>query len=139
MSSFIFVQLPDEHFIIFDQFSTLLTDKHFIISSTYVDSLEQTPESEIAGAALNSEELEEESDDQSEFTTGDEGSKKNCIQPRWPTRVFAAECVRRIIATCQSASPAHFDLQLAKELHLSKNKGDFIAWPLEKYYFNVLF
>ena len=85
--------------------------------------IEQTPETEIASSAQNSEELEEESDDLSEFKTGDESSKKNCIQPRWPTRVFAAECVRRIIATCQSASPAHFDLQLAKELHLSKNKG----------------
>lgn len=58
-----------------------------------------------------------------EFKTNDSSSKKNSIQPRWPTRVFAAECVRRIITTCQTAGPAHFDLQLAKELNLSKNKG----------------
>lgn len=85
---------------------------------------EQSTESDVALSGPNMEEQEEESDDLSEFKTNDDSSKKNCVQPRWPTRVFAAKCVRRIIATCQLASPAHFDLQLAKELHLSKNKGN---------------
>lgn len=81
-------------------------------------------DNEIVATVQNIEELEEEGDDLSEFKTGDENYKKNCVQPRWPTRMFAAECIRRIINACQTSSSAHFDLQLAKELHLSKNKGE---------------
>ena len=36
-------------------------------------------------------------DDTAEFTTGGEDELRDAIQPRWPTRVFAAECLRRII------------------------------------------
>ena len=45
------------------------------------------------------------------------------VQPRWPTRVFAAECVRKIITACMVSKGAHFDLALAKELQLTKGKG----------------
>lgn len=34
-------------------------------------------------------------DDTDEFTKGEEA--REVIQPRWPTRVFAAECLRKII------------------------------------------
>uniref|UniRef100_A0A6Q2YC77 HEAT repeat-containing protein 5A n=1 Tax=Esox lucius TaxID=8010 RepID=A0A6Q2YC77_ESOLU len=37
---------------------------------------------------------------------------------RWSTRVFAMECVCRVITQCEShGHPAHFDLTLAQELH----------------------
>lgn len=70
------------------------------------------------------EEGEEGDDDHAEFHTG-ESTTRAVIQPRWPTRVFAAECVRRIVAACQT-SPAHFDLALAKEMQLTKSRGESI-------------
>ena len=84
---------------------------------------EQGVDGEQVAVGQNADDVEEENDDLAEFKMGDDGAKKKSIQPRWPTRIFAARCVRRIIATCQAASPAHFDLQLAKELHLSRNTG----------------
>lgn len=65
---------------------------------------------------------EEEDDDQEEFHAAEEQNYLS-VQPRWPTRVFAAECVRRIIMTCHSARGAHFDLALAKEMQLTKSRG----------------
>uniref|UniRef100_A0A4W4DTG3 HEAT repeat-containing protein 5A n=1 Tax=Electrophorus electricus TaxID=8005 RepID=A0A4W4DTG3_ELEEL len=36
---------------------------------------------------------------------------------RWSTRVFAVECVCRLVAQCESGDPAHFDMALAQEQH----------------------
>lgn len=69
-------------------------------------------------------------DDQAEFHTEEETSTRSLVQPRWPTRVFAAECVRKIIAACESAGNAHFDLIQAKELHFTKGKNDFLVLHL---------
>uniref|UniRef100_A0A8D8UIW2 HEAT repeat-containing protein 5A n=1 Tax=Cacopsylla melanoneura TaxID=428564 RepID=A0A8D8UIW2_9HEMI len=70
-------------------------------------------------------------DDQSEFHT-EEKAHVN-IMPRWPTRVFAAECVRKIIAVCvQTGNMAHFDLALARELVASKNKSDYLVLHLSE-------
>lgn len=46
-------------------------------------------------------------------------------QPRWPTRVFAVQCICRIISTCHKDinSLPHFNLLLAKELSFTNNKG----------------
>ena len=62
-------------------------------------------------------------DDQAEFHAANDTSTHPAIQPRWPTRVFAAECVRRLIAACQGAELAHFDLAQAKDMQLTKTKG----------------
>ncbi len=35
--------------------------------------------------------------DDVEFTTGEDVNNKDCIQPRWHTRVFSATCLRKII------------------------------------------
>ena len=64
----------------------------------------------------------EEDDDQEEFHATEEKAHP-AVQPRWPTRVFAAECVRRIILACHATRGAHFDLALAKEMQLTKTKG----------------
>lgn len=73
---------------------------------------------------------EDADDDQEEFHAAEERARP--LQPRWPTRVFAAECVRRIIAACHSnkAVRAHFDLALAKEQQLTKTRGDFLVLHL---------
>uniref|UniRef100_A0A8P4GPC7 HEAT repeat-containing protein 5A n=1 Tax=Dicentrarchus labrax TaxID=13489 RepID=A0A8P4GPC7_DICLA len=46
---------------------------------------------------------------------------------RWATRRFAMECVCRIIAQCETADPAHFDMALAQERHfLVLHLGDLV-------------
>lgn len=65
----------------------------------------------------------EHDDDQAEFHAADDQSTHPAVQPRWPTRVFAAECVRRIIVACEGNKSAHFDLALAKEMQLTKSRG----------------
>lgn len=65
-------------------------------------------------------------DDQTEFHAAEDTTTHPAVQPRWPTRVFAAECVRKIIAVCELNKSAHFDLVQAKELQIIKNRGIFI-------------
>ncbi|EEB14387.1 conserved hypothetical protein [Pediculus humanus corporis] len=86
---------------------------------------------EESNNATTSENYENEGDDdQAEFHAGNESSNHSAIQPRWPTRVFAAECVRKLIAACQGSEPAHFDLILAKELQMTKPRVDFLVLHL---------
>lgn len=42
--------------------------------------------------------------------------QQDSIPPRWPTRVFAVECVRKVTSACRQpgAPPAHFDLTTAR-------------------------
>ncbi|KAK5857880.1 hypothetical protein PBY51_011093 [Eleginops maclovinus] len=48
---------------------------------------------------------------------------------RWATRRFAMECVCRIIAQCETADPAHFDMALAQERRLQEST-DFLVLHL---------
>uniref|UniRef100_A0A3B4UBB4 HEAT repeat-containing protein 5A n=1 Tax=Seriola dumerili TaxID=41447 RepID=A0A3B4UBB4_SERDU len=48
---------------------------------------------------------------------------------RWATRRFAMECVCRIIAQCETADPAHFDMTLAQERRLHEST-DFLVLHL---------
>ncbi|XP_059488458.1 HEAT repeat-containing protein 5B isoform X2 [Neocloeon triangulifer] len=76
---------------------------------------------------------DEDDNDAAEFKASDSKGSRTQIAPRWPTRVFAAQCVRRIIASCHSSPQAdkHFDLAKAKECHLSKSRGgDFLVLHL---------
>lgn len=41
---------------------------------------------------------------------------------RWPTRVFATDCLRKIIVVCEG-DETHFDLEKAKELKATTGKG----------------
>ncbi|XP_032821133.2 HEAT repeat-containing protein 5B isoform X4 [Petromyzon marinus] len=52
------------------------------------------------------------------------------IAPRWATRVFAADCLCRIIAQCESGDPAHFDLGKARDKKLKDAKGDYLVLHL---------
>ncbi|XP_017777275.1 PREDICTED: HEAT repeat-containing protein 5B isoform X3 [Nicrophorus vespilloides] len=69
-------------------------------------------------------------DDQAEFHADTDSSTHPAVQPRWPTRVFAAECVRKIISACESTASAHFDLVQAKEMQSSRGKSDFLVLHL---------
>ncbi|KAJ8926889.1 hypothetical protein NQ314_020740, partial [Rhamnusium bicolor] len=69
-------------------------------------------------------------DDQAEFHA-EEDSSHPAVQPRWPTRVFAAECIRKIIVACEANNKStHFDLIQAKEMQMTKGKSDFLALHL---------
>ena len=58
------------------------------------DALEAA--SGMAGVGKDEDKDEDETaGDDEEFTAGEEA--RDAIQPRWPTRVFAAECLRQII------------------------------------------
>ncbi|XP_035850336.1 HEAT repeat-containing protein 5A isoform X2 [Sander lucioperca] len=48
---------------------------------------------------------------------------------RWATRRFAVQCVCRIIAQCESADPAHFNMALAQERRLHEST-DFLVLHL---------
>lgn len=77
--------------------------------------------SESGGAWLEGERGGDEDEDAAKFTTGESedaqlGTK---ISPRWPSKVFAVQCSRRIYAVCRS-DPAHFDLSLARKKNVEK-------------------
>uniref|UniRef100_UPI00358E5931 HEAT repeat-containing protein 5B isoform X2 n=1 Tax=Myxine glutinosa TaxID=7769 RepID=UPI00358E5931 len=52
------------------------------------------------------------------------------IAPRWATRVFAVECLCRVVALCAQGDPAHFDPVLAKERCFEDETVDFLVLHL---------
>ncbi|GCB81142.1 hypothetical protein scyTo_0022967, partial [Scyliorhinus torazame] len=68
------------------------------------------------------EEEEDGGDDDSIFTSRKDDQFHPIIKPRWPTRVFAAECVCRIIMQCENIDVAHFDMTMAQERKLKHPK-----------------
>jgi len=83
-------------------------------------------------AVEGGEEREDEGDDNTEFTHGEDSSTAPTVQPRWPTRVFAAVCLRKIIEECCQGDRAHFDLCLAKEVSLAGGRGDYLVLHLSE-------
>jgi len=63
----------------------------------------------------------DEDEDVAKFTTGEseEAQLVTKIAPRWPSKVFAVECSRRIYAVCRT-DQAHFDLSLARKKRSEK-------------------
>lgn len=69
-------------------------------------------------------EKKDEMDDDTMFTTlGEDDKSKPSVAPRWATRVFAADCLCRIIMLCEHANKAHFDLALARSAKLRDPKS----------------
>lgn len=69
-------------------------------------------------------EKKDEMDDDAMFTTlGEEDKSKPFVAPRWATRVFAADCLCRIINLCENSDQAHFDLALARSAKLRNPKS----------------
>uniref|UniRef100_A0A8C5FLQ4 HEAT repeat containing 5B n=1 Tax=Gadus morhua TaxID=8049 RepID=A0A8C5FLQ4_GADMO len=64
----------------------------------------------------DSEKKDAEMDDDIMFTGlgEDDKAKPSVVAPRWVTRVFAADCLCRIILLCENANKAHFDLAAAE-------------------------
>ena len=66
------------------------------------------------GGADPSQPRDDEDEDMAKFTSGEEAPVSSSMAPRWPTKVFAVECSRKIYAVCRN-DPAHFDLMLAAQ------------------------
>lgn len=76
-------------------------------------------------------EKKDEMDDDTMFTTlGEDDKSKPSVAPRWLTRVFAADCVCRIITLCENLEKAHFDLALARAARLKNPKSDLLVLHL---------
>ncbi|XP_049994758.1 HEAT repeat-containing protein 5A isoform X4 [Alexandromys fortis] len=69
-------------------------------------------------------------DDASVLTSRNDGKPHPFSNPRWATRVFAADCVCRIINQCENANRAHFDIALAQEMKKSDSRNDFLVLHL---------
>lgn len=69
-------------------------------------------------------EKKDEMDDDIMFTAlGEENKTKPSVAPRWVTRVFAADCLCRIILLCENADKTHFDLAAARSAQAKNPKG----------------
>ncbi|GAB6024418.1 hypothetical protein CHUAL_009582 [Chamberlinius hualienensis] len=83
------------------------------------------------GSAKDGELLDNEAEvsDESHFHAREDNSAHLSINPRWKTRVFAAESVCRIINCCVGTR-AHFDLGLARDFQATNSKSDFLVLHL---------
>ncbi|KAL8185752.1 UNVERIFIED_CONTAM: HEAT repeat-containing protein 5B [Gekko kuhli] len=85
----------------------------------------------LGGEKDEESEKKDEMDDDTMFTTlGEEDKSKPSVAPRWATRVFAADCLCRIIMLCENANKAHFDLALARSAKLRDPKNDLLVLHL---------
>ncbi|XP_036402281.1 HEAT repeat-containing protein 5B isoform X2 [Megalops cyprinoides] len=76
-------------------------------------------------------EKKDEMDDDTMFTAlGEDDKSKPSVAPRWVTRVFAADCLCRIILLCENADKAHFDLAAARSAKAKNPKGDLLVLHL---------
>ncbi|KAL6466465.1 hypothetical protein MHYP_G00242690 [Metynnis hypsauchen] len=93
---------------------------------------------EVGGAVAFEVEKEEEDsekkdemDDDIMFTgLGEDDKSKPSVAPRWVTRVFAADCLCRIIHLCENVDKAHFDLAAARTAKAKNPKGDLLVLHL---------
>lgn len=106
--------------ILFSLLSTLAPSnpmKWLLLCNGVLSAVNQSDAgAEGAGQALEGAETAKPDDDEdlAQFTTGEDTSVATLIVPRWPTKVFAVECSRKIYNVCKG-DPAHFDLSLAEE------------------------
>ncbi|KAM9064661.1 HEAT repeat-containing protein 5A isoform X2 [Sarcophilus harrisii] len=69
-------------------------------------------------------------DDASVLTYRNDEKCRPITNPRWATRVFAAECVCKIISQCENSDSAHFDIALAQEMKERDSRNDFLVLHL---------
>ncbi|NXB73606.1 HTR5A protein, partial [Donacobius atricapilla] len=84
----------------------------------------------VASIDTTQEEETAKGDDVSVLTSDGDDRFHPFRNPRWSTRVFAAECVCKIISQCENASSAHFDITLAQERKQRDSRDDFLVLHL---------
>ncbi|XP_061854900.1 HEAT repeat-containing protein 5A isoform X3 [Colius striatus] len=84
----------------------------------------------VASIDTTQEEESAKADDASVLTSDSDERFHPFSNPRWSTRVFAAECVCKIISQCENAGSAHFDIALAQERKQRDSRDDFLVLHL---------
>ncbi|NWS14930.1 HTR5A protein, partial [Pachyramphus minor] len=84
----------------------------------------------VASVDTTQEEETAKVDDASVLTSDSDDKFHPFRNPRWSTRVFAAECVCKIISQCENACSAHFDITLAQERKQRDSRNDFLVLHL---------
>ncbi|NXE59375.1 HTR5A protein, partial [Calcarius ornatus] len=84
----------------------------------------------VASIDTTQEDETSKGDDISVLTSDSDDRFHPFRNPRWSTRVFAAECVCKIISQCENAGSAHFDITLAQERKQRDSRDDFLVLHL---------
>ncbi|XP_042320721.1 HEAT repeat-containing protein 5A isoform X3 [Sceloporus undulatus] len=84
----------------------------------------------VAPVDTTQEEEDAQTDDELALALENEERLHPFLHPRWATRVFAAECVCKIISQCENADSAHFDIALAQEMKQRDSRDDFLVLHL---------
>ncbi|NXR82946.1 HTR5A protein, partial [Pycnonotus jocosus] len=84
----------------------------------------------VASIDTTQEEETAKGDDVSVLTSDSDDRFHPFRNPRWSTRVFAAECICKIISQCENAGSAHFDITLAQERKQRDSRDDFLVLHL---------
>ncbi|XP_039953261.1 HEAT repeat-containing protein 5B isoform X1 [Bactrocera tryoni] len=111
---------------------TSLQDEASGVKSEAINSKSSGSSDNANKSERDDDDEEEDYDDVTEYHAEENTSTHPAVQPRWPTRVFAAQCVRKIIATCEAANPIHLDLIQAKEMQMIKSRGDYLILHLSE-------
>uniref|UniRef100_A0A4W3GGK7 HEAT repeat-containing protein 5B n=1 Tax=Callorhinchus milii TaxID=7868 RepID=A0A4W3GGK7_CALMI len=86
---------------------------------------------QLEGMRDDDGEKKDEMDDEIMFTSiGDDDKSKPSVAPRWATRVFAADCLCRIMLLCENADKVHFDLAKARTAKLKNPRNDLLVLHL---------
>ncbi|EDV23758.1 uncharacterized protein TRIADDRAFT_26322 [Trichoplax adhaerens] len=64
--------------------------------------------------------------DDAKFAVSSEPESHAAVAPRWPTRVFALECTRKIMDTCAEITE-HLDMTLAHQMKQEKRSVDYLV------------
>ncbi|XP_077179159.1 HEAT repeat-containing protein 5A isoform X2 [Paroedura picta] len=84
----------------------------------------------VASVDTTQEEEGAQGDDELVFALENDEKSHPFPHPRWSTRVFAAECVCKIISQCETAGDAHFDVALAQEMKQRDSRDDCLVLHL---------
>ncbi|XP_074065802.1 HEAT repeat-containing protein 5B isoform X1 [Macrotis lagotis] len=125
----------DIHDTLGHMLSSLAVDKlsHWLMlcKDVLAASSDMSTTTPLSGGKDEESEKKDEMDDDTMFTTlGEEDKSKPSVAPRWATRVFAADCLCRVIMLCENADQAHFDLAMARSAKLKNPANDLLVLHL---------
>lgn len=110
---------PDEHALL-SRLQRSVRPSH----SVFIAEVGGTVASDSRRKEEEDDSKKDEMDDDIMFTSlGQDDKSKPSVAPRWVTRVFAADCLCRIIHLCENADKAHFDLAAARVAKTKNPEG----------------
>uniref|UniRef100_A0A8W8HWL4 HEAT repeat-containing protein 5B n=1 Tax=Magallana gigas TaxID=29159 RepID=A0A8W8HWL4_MAGGI len=74
---------------------------------------------------------DEEEDAELEFKANQPDVTHPTVAPRWPTRMFATECLQKILVACEGVQ-ANFDLELAREIKMKTSNENLLVLHLSE-------